>query len=230
MVVVIFFSVLRYHAGSCQHAPLANREELCHPMHFRWLGKDTFQALVTTSPTADVIGFTAYNLPLGSLIAVVLYYSKLVMTTQGWSLTDTFAYNAMALGTGCVAGLMGIGGGLVFSPFFLLMEVQPAVAVATSSTCVVFTAASTSLQYLLTDRVILSLAVFYGTINLGASYVGTKLVHYLQDKHAARKSFISGIVALGVLISTVLAAIKTAESLAEEFGPGRASLAPSSVH
>jgi hypothetical protein len=67
-------------------------------------------------------------------------------------------------------------------------------------------------------------------VNLGASYVGTKLVHYLQDEHAARKSFISGIVVLGVLVSTVLAAVKTTETLAEEFRPGRAIQAPSSVH
>lgn len=230
MVVVIFFSVLRYHAGSCQHSPLANREELCHPTLFRWTGKETFKSLVTTTPTADVIGFTAYFLPLGALIFVVFHYSRLVLTTQGWSVNDTFVYNAMALGTGCVAGLMGIGGGLIFSPFLLLMEVEPAVAVATSSTCVVFTAASTSLQYLLSDRVIVSLAVVYGAVNLGASYVGTKLVHHLQDKHAARKSFISGIVALGVLISTVLAAVKAAESLAEEFGPGRAGPAHGPSH
>merc|ERR1719401_2411554 len=119
---------------------------------------------------------------------------------QGWRAKEPLAYQVMALCTGILAGLVGIGGGLVYSPFFLFMELEPAVAVATSSTCVIFVAASTSFQYLLTDRVIMSLTVLYGVINLLASFLGTKLVHYLQDHLSSRRSYISGIVGVGVLL------------------------------
>merc|ERR1719152_262562 len=138
---------------------------------------------------------------------VMLHYSR-AMLNEGWTAWDVVKYEGMSVGTGCLAGLVGIGGGLIFSPFFLLMGVEPAVAVATSSTCVIFTSSSTTMQYLLTDRIIMSLTVLYGVVNLIASYMGTKFVHFLQDTHGTRKSFITSIVAAGVLISAVLSIVK----------------------
>merc|ERR1719199_1827333 len=101
---------------------------------------------------------------------------------EGWRLIDALYFQTMGVITGALAGLVGIGGGLIFSPFFLFMGFEPAVAVATSSTCVIFTSSSTTMQYLLTDRIIMSLTVLYGTVNLVASYAGTSFVHLLQDK------------------------------------------------
>merc|ERR1719181_926278 len=102
------------------------------------------------------------------------------MNQEGWNLTEVFGYSTMALLTGCFAGLVGIGGGLVFSPFMLFMGLRSGVAVATSSTCVLFTSSSTTMQYLLTDRIIMSLAVVYGVVCCAASFMGTALVHHIQ--------------------------------------------------
>merc|ERR1719276_63545 len=117
-------------------------------------------------------------------------------------------YHGMAIITGALAGLVGIGGGLIFAPFFLGMGVEPSIAVATSSTCVIFTSSSTTLQYLLTDRIVMTLALAYGIVNLVASYVGTSFVHWLQDNYGTRKSYITGIVGLGVAISAGLSVTK----------------------
>merc|ERR1719420_2204195 len=89
-----------------------------------------------------------------------------------------------------LAGLIGIGGGLIFSPFLVVSGVEPAVAVATSATCVIFTSSSTTLQYILIDRVKMALAIYFGVVNIMASYWGTKLVHYCQRAFASRKSVI----------------------------------------
>merc|ERR1719284_2235472 len=148
--------------------------------------------------------FFMLAIPISACSLVMIYFSQACMKHGGWTAPQVAKYEGMSVCTGCLAGLVGIGGGLIFSPFFLLMHVEPSVAVATSSTCVIFTSSSTTLQYLFTDRIILSLAVVYGMINIAASYVGTKFVHCLQERFAARRSFISGIVAVGVLISAVL--------------------------
>merc|ERR550514_1024090 len=123
-------------------------------------------------------------------LAVMMHTAWETILTGRWNLQDVIKYNIMGLVTGCLAGLVGIGGGLIFSPFFLAMGVEPMVAVATSSTCVIFTSSSTTMQYLLTDRIIISLTLLYGVVNLIASYMGTKFVHFLQDTHGTRKSFI----------------------------------------
>merc|ERR1719270_1455785 len=116
------------------------------------------------------------------------------MRSKQWRLGDVAQYQGMALFTGCFAGLVGVGGGLIFSPFFLVMGMDPAAAVATSSTCVLFTSSSTTAQYLLTDRVIMSLALVYGLTCSVASYAGTNLVYVVQDQFNGRKSYVTMIV------------------------------------
>jgi len=63
------------------------------------------------------------------------------------------------------------------------------------------------MQYIFTDRIIMSLAIVYGVVNMFASLLGTCLVHYIQDRFA-RKSYITTIVAIGVAISALLSVAK----------------------
>jgi len=147
-------------------------------------------------------------IPAGVCTLVLTGYTIALVKHEGWHVGEAMCYHGMAIVTGALAGLVGIGGGLIFAPFFLGMGIEPSVAVATSSTCVIFTSSSTTLQYLLTDRIIMSLTFMYGTINLLASYSGTSLVHYLQDTLHTRRSYISLIVGAGVLISAVLSLCK----------------------
>merc|ERR1719253_1432807 len=114
----------------------------------------------------------------------------------------------MAVLTGCLAGLVGIGGGLIFSPVFIEMGLDPHIAVATSATCVIFTSSSTTFQYLFSDRIIVSLIFSFCIPHLFAAYTGTKIVHHIQDHYGAKKSWITWIVALGVGISCLLALSK----------------------
>merc|ERR1719491_958826 len=140
-------------------------------------------------------------------LSIVMGYSCYLILREQWKLKQVLLYCLMAVLTGCCAGLVGIGGGLVFSPFILMMSGDPTVAVATSSTCVIFTSSSTTFQYLFTDRITMSSAIIYSIVNLLASYVGTSAVHMMDTLHN-RKSLISGIVCLGVLASVVLSAYK----------------------
>merc|ERR1740130_976370 len=136
------------------------------------------------------------------------HYGRACVAQEAWPVHEVLKYQSMGVTTGCLAGLVGIGGGLIFSPFFLLLGVEPHVAVATSSTCVIFTSSSTTLQYLLTDRIVMTLAIAYGVVNLVASYLGTSFVHWLQDNYGTRKSYITGIVGVGVAISAGLSITK----------------------
>lgn len=216
LATIVSCSVFRFHAGACQHARVSERAEVCnHPTLF-WLGENTMEDWMSHEVTAMTLRASALILPLCLCVLVVAYNSCTLVTHEAWAVTSILQYDIMATITGCLAGLVGIGGGLIFSPFFLLMGVDPAVAVATSSTCVIFTSSSTTMQYLLTDRVIMSLTLLFGLVNLLASYAGTSFTHLLQDRLATRKSCISLVVLAGVFTSTVLCCIKLVAKIVEQ--------------
>src|SRR3989338_3775831 len=62
---------------------------------------------------------------------------------------------------GLVAGLLGIGGGLVVGPLLLEMGVNPLVSVATSSFTVLFTGSSTAIQFLIMGTVSWDYFIWY---------------------------------------------------------------------
>lgn len=219
LLVVVVSGVLRFHAGSCEKAvkfsmggaPVAGRLSTwttCHHPTMRIIG-DTLESVMSGASGHWVLS-GALAVPLIACLVVMVYYGRSIVINEAWTALEVCKYEVMAVSTGCLAGLVGIGGGLIFAPFFLLMGVEPSVAVATSSTCVIFTSSSTTLQYLLTDRIAVSLTVVYGIVNLVASFLGTSFVHFLQDNYGARKSYITGIVGVGVAISAVLSVVKLA--------------------
>jgi len=176
---------------------------LCGSLRFHW--QRLAGGLAQGSPwLTSALHAATLAVPIALCLLATVYNSYMCIGEECIMPAEVVRYSAMAAFTGCFAGLVGIGGGLIFSPFFLAMGLDPSVAVATSSTCVLFTSSSTTLQYLLTGRIIMSLTVLYGVANLIASYCGTSLVLLLNERFAGRKSYISGIVASAVLISTGL--------------------------
>jgi uncharacterized membrane protein YfcA len=220
LLVVVISGVVRYHVGAClwelQQALGPEKHEACsHPVP-SLLSGNHLEGWMSSPWIADWTMLLTLVVPITVCSLVMLFYSRACVLYEHWKPSEVLKYEAMGVLTGCLAGLVGIGGGLVFSPFFLFMGVEPMIAVATSSTCVIFTSSSTTLQYLFTDRIILSLALVYGIINVLASYLGTKFVHCLQERFAARRSYISGIVAVGVLISAVLSLDKLSSVSSED--------------
>jgi uncharacterized membrane protein YfcA len=221
LLTVVICGVLRFHAGACElavnHTGRGHRTSTwttCHHPTVRVIGNSLESVMGGTEAHWVLSG--ALFVPTILCLGVMVHYGSFAMINEGWSVGEVLKYEAMSVCTGCLAGLVGIGGGLIFSPFFLLMGVEPAVAVATSSTCVIFTSSSTTLQYLFTDRIVMTLALAYGIVNLVASYLGTSFVHWLQDNYGTRKSYITGIVAAGVAISAGLSVAKlfSSESMA----------------
>ena len=51
--------------------------------------------------------------------------------------------------SGLLAGLLGIGGGLILGPLLLELGLHPVVSTATSNFLVLFTSSSTSIQFIL---------------------------------------------------------------------------------
>lgn len=116
-------------------------------------------------------------------------------------------YSGIGFIAGILAGLVGVGGGLIFAPAFLGMGLDSSITVATSTFCVLFTSSSTTSQYLLLSRIILSLVPVYAITNIIASLCGTSLV-LLADTYKLPKSLITAIVLVAVTTSAVFSCIK----------------------
>jgi len=188
--------------------------------------------------TPMVTSPTAYSLTQGLLSCLpllVCVFSAANTTADvcsgrkknDWKMQKAVAFQCMAGATGCLAGLVGIGGGLVFSPFFLVMGMDPAVAVGTSSTCVLFTSTSTTMQYALSGRIGFPLALVYGLVCLCASWQGTSLVLRIRQHFPGRKSYISAIVVFTVLLSVFLVLVKTVGSLRDTVAASQPAAASS---
>lgn len=219
LMIVVASGVLRHHAGECiweltkEHNATLNVRQACrHPM-LSYLVGNRMEDWMASPINAGLVMLGTLAIPFICCFGVLVHYARNCLQNGSWTCQKVITYQTMGILTGCLAGLVGIGGGLIFSPFFLIMGVDPMTAVATSSTCVIFTSASTTLQYALTDRVILSLTLVYGAVNLLASYAGTAFVHFLQDNFATKKWYITGIVCAGVLISTILSCVKLARAI-----------------
>mmetsp|Transcript_39057 Transcript_39057/g.71119 ORF Transcript_39057/g.71119 Transcript_39057/m.71119 type:complete len:439 (-) Transcript_39057:24-1340(-) len=213
LFVVVLSGVLRFHMRACQEEKRSQASGkdpatgACQHPIIATLFAGRMEVWMSDERIAFVMQLIAMSLPLWSCSTLAYTYGQEAHQKAGWSVAKVGAYQAVSVATGILAGLVGVGGGLIFSPFFLLAGMDPAMAVGTSSTCVLFTSSSTTIQYVFTDRIIMSLAIVYGLVTLIASWTGTTLVHALQDRFA-RRSHITWIVALGVALSAALAMAK----------------------
>lgn len=214
--LVVLCGALRFHLAACHDELIGQGStgSCTHPLSRAVFG-DQMGSWMSDAPSAFMLKRLVTFLPLFACLLAAVYVGRSTVQSGEWQFADVVSYQVMAVATGLFAGLVGVGGGLVFSPFFLLMGLEPAAAVATSSTCVLFTSSSTTFQYLLTDRVIMSLALTYGLVTAVASYFGTSLVHSLQDSFKGRRSYVTMIVAFAVALSAVLSMVKVVTILTE---------------
>jgi len=214
LILCITCGVLRHHMGFCldalQSGVKVDMDEACkHPV-LELFFRDHMEKWLRNNGTALGYMTTMLAVPIFLCVGIGCYFAH-DLTTQGWPLSKILMYQSMALITGVLAALVGIGGGLIFSPFLLVTGVEPAVAVATSASCVIFTSSSTTFQYMLIDRIHMALALFYGVINVLGSAVGTKMVHYLQAHFAKQRSIITFVVAAAVGVSALMAVWKAVQ-------------------
>jgi len=89
-----------------------------------------------------------------------------------WTVPNVHLVSASGLFFGITAGALGSGGGMLLGPFLLEFGMQPLVAMATTSFFVVFTTATTTVQYILLGQLTVDYALFFSAVGAVGAAVG----------------------------------------------------------
>jgi len=120
-----------------------------------------------------------------------------------WTRTNTFAMSVIGFIAGLLAGLLGIGGGVIFSPVMLEFGVLPEVAAATSSFMILFTSLAAIIQFSILGRIITDYAIWFGIIGFLCSLLGQAFLTRLVKKYQ-KTSFIVFCISAIIAVSTIL--------------------------
>jgi uncharacterized membrane protein YfcA len=132
-----------------------------------------------------------------------------------WNNEIFIKYPLYSFGSGVMAGLLGIGGGLIFGPLLLELGLHPLVSTATSNFLVVFTASSTSIQFILLGMMNVDYGIACTLASTVGSFIGTILIQRLIQR-TKRNSYLIFTLASVLGISTIFIPAHTLMQLMEQ--------------
>mmetsp|Transcript_7819 Transcript_7819/g.14469 ORF Transcript_7819/g.14469 Transcript_7819/m.14469 type:complete len:304 (-) Transcript_7819:119-1030(-) len=180
--------------------------------------------------TTSECGSTAYwlwtvsNVPV--VVGVVLYVRRSLVRKHHmkmeagfrylkgdvkWTPKATIFYPIVCGGAGLMAGMFGIGGGIIKNPLMLEMSVLPEVAVATSATMIFFTTGAATITYLTFGLLSADYATLFFLVGFLATIGGQGVMRKLLDKFQ-RKSMILFVIAGVLALSTVLMTVASVQA------------------
>eukprot|EP01132_Coremiostelium_polycephalum_P010883 gene10883-13333_t len=148
------------------------------------------------------------------LTARFLFKKSMEIRNKGLEVEGEIRYtikNIILLGflsilAGCLASLLGIGGGMIKGPVLLQMGLSPDVTAATSSYMILFTSASSAIQYILVGKLRLDYGIIYYIIGFVSCFLGTQTLIWVVKKYQ-RRSYIVFLIGGVIACSTILLTI-----------------------
>lgn len=125
-----------------------------------------------------------------------------------WDETNTVTYPALGIAAGLVAGLFGIGGGIVKGPLMLALDVHPAVASATSASMILFTSSTACISYSVFGLLVYDYADVCILIGFVSTLAGQTAMALLMRRYQ-RNSYIGYSIGLVVAISAVCMTVES---------------------
>jgi len=111
-------------------------------------------------------------------------------------------YAVFTFAAGIVAGLIGIGGGMVLGPLMLVLGIHPRVSSATTATMIVLTSSSVAIMFVTSGLVPWEYAVFFFSICFCGAYTGKKYIDAYVKK-TGMSSVLIGILAAIIGFATI---------------------------
>jgi Sulfite exporter TauE/SafE len=124
-----------------------------------------------------------------------------------WNERNTIVYPLLCSFAGLLAGLFGVGGGIVNGPLMLHLGVHPSVSAATSAVMIIATSAAASTMFIFITLT-WDYALFLFLIGTVSTIIGQFGVGYFVDKYR-RYSYISISIGFVLLISAFLLGVQS---------------------
>ena len=125
-----------------------------------------------------------------------------------WNERNTVIYPLLCIFAGLIAGMFGVGGGIIFGPMMLEMGVHPLVASATSAVMIFFTAITATTSYITFGALIYDYGFYLFFISIVATAFGQVVVGHIVTKYK-RNSIISLSIGTAIAISALLMSIES---------------------
>jgi uncharacterized membrane protein YfcA len=130
-----------------------------------------------------------------------------------WTSRSTIIYPCICCLAGFMAGMFGVGGGIVKGPLMLAMNVHPAVSSGTSATMILFTSFTATTSFVVFGLLLPDYAVVCLIVGFVATLVGQLGLSYLMRK-SQRNSYIAFSIGGVVFLSAILMTIQSLLSMA----------------
>lgn len=115
-------------------------------------------------------------------------------------------FPAYALGAGCAAGLLGIGGGMILGPIFMAVDMEPRCATSASAFSILWTAGSGTILWIFSGNLGWQLMLWMMCFGFASGQIGQRLVDGVLKK-TGRPSYV--IFLLGSIIAMACIAMVT---------------------
>jgi uncharacterized membrane protein YfcA len=158
---------------------------------------------------------TLLPIPISLVLLIYMFHRACKMTStkleigypflpsdMKWDSRRTVKFPLMCTLAGISSGALGLGGGTVTSPLMLNMGLHPRVVAANAAFMILFTASSTSTQYLASGRVTIEYAGWFGLLGLVACLIGHIFMHLLMRRSRVTWHLVA--VVAGIMIVSAL--------------------------
>lgn len=130
-----------------------------------------------------------------------------------WDSRNTIKYPIYCTAAGLLAGLFGVGGGIVKGPLMLEMGIIPSVASASAAAMILFTSAAASTSFVVFGLLHVSYGAMFFLLGLVSTAIGQCAVGALAERHNRQSPIVLSIGSV-ILLSSLLVGVNTVTTLA----------------
>lgn len=190
-----------------------------------WIGLAFIIFMKGGKGVKSIVGITCKSPWYGILIAIqflwtfgfaILFGVKLLKRHEGkvscdypfhandvlWDAQKLRYYSFFTFIAGIIAGLIGVGGGMVLGPLMIILGIHPRVSSATTATMVVLTSSSVAVIFVTSGLVPWEYAVLFFSVCLCGAYIGKKYID-AYVKRTGMASILIGILATIIAFATL---------------------------